>query len=792
MLADTAFLHDLDLDTEAAVNMLNGLANLRISVKLLLAFGTVLAVTAALGVVSESRLALVAGDARELATNWLPSVEALASVDSDKSDVRLAQLAAIRARTPDEAAQHTRSVQKAGNALDDHERIYVRLISSPEERALWDRFTREWQQYRDEFGRAATLVEQGKSGDAEQLLAQASRTFVAADATLQEDIGLNVAGGRAQSARSETVYAGSRKLITTMVAAALLFGALLAFFVSRAISKPLAGAIEIFKSIAAGKLDNRIETRRRDEVGVLLANLDAMQAKLRAQLEAERKAAAENQGQLTAIGRAQAVIEFSLDGTVLGANDNFLRVMGYTLDEIRGKHHGMFVAETERASAEYRAFWERLRRGEYSAARFKRVSKNGAEIWLQASYNPILGADGEPYKVVKFATDVTDQVRTARALDQAVEETRQVVRAAIDGELTRRIPMEAKSGQVQALCESVNTLIGSMSGVVSEIRKSVLEVQTSAEEIARGNLNLSQRTEEQASSLEETASSMEEMTGTVRSTAENASQAAELAQAARGEAEKGGGVVGSAITAMGAINAASRKIVDIIGVIDEIAFQTNLLALNAAVEAARAGEQGRGFAVVAAEVRTLAGRSAASAKEIKSLIEDSVRKVDEGSKLVDASGNALTEIGRAVKRVTDVVGEIAVASREQSVGIEQVNKAVTQMDEVTQQNAALVEEAAAASEAIASHARQLHQLVTRYRVDVHASETNTNRASEVPAVAPRAERRGEQRPWSAPRASKETPRKSEKRTEPAATKAAPTKAAATKAAANGSPDWVEF
>ncbi len=216
-------------------------------------------------------------------------------------------------------------------------------------------------------------------------------------------------------------------------------------------------------------------------------------------------------------------------------------------------------------------------------------------------------------------------------------------------------------------------------------------------EIADGNQNLARRTERTAASLEETASSMEQMTASVKQTADNAGQANQLAMAARQQAEKGGTVVGSAVTAMNGINDASKKIADIIGVIDEIAFQTNLLALNAAVEAARAGEQGRGFAVVATEVRNLAGRSAAAAKEIKALIKDSVAKVEEGSRLVDDSGKTLAEIVGSVKKVTDIVAEIAAASREQSSGIEQVNKAVMEMDGTTQQNAALVQKAASAS-----------------------------------------------------------------------------------------------
>jgi methyl-accepting chemotaxis protein len=240
-------------------------------------------------------------------------------------------------------------------------------------------------------------------------------------------------------------------------------------------------------------------------------------------------------------------------------------------------------------------------------------------------------------------------------------------------------------------------------------------VRTGVEEISAGNANLSQRTDEQASSLEETAASMEQMASSVRQTADNAAQANQLAIAACQQAEKGGAVVTSAIEAMGGIDAASAKISDIIGVIDAIAFQTNLLALNAAVEAARAGEQGRGFAVVASEVRNLAGRSATAAKEIRTLIQDSVVRVGEGSRLVNESGRTLTEIVTAVKKAADIVAEIAAASREQSSGVEQVNRAVGQMEAVTQQNAALVEEAAASGESIVEQVKALNAMIARYK-----------------------------------------------------------------------------
>ncbi|HET6804062.1 MAG TPA: methyl-accepting chemotaxis protein [Frateuria sp.] len=295
-----------------------------------------------------------------------------------------------------------------------------------------------------------------------------------------------------------------------------------------------------------------------------------------------------------------------------------------------------------------------------------------------------------------------------------------IAREIAQGKLGHAVEVK-RHDELGQLLEAFRSMDERLSAIVGEVRHGSGAVSTAAQQIARGNDDLSQRTQEQASSLEETASSMEEMTSTVKQNAENASHANQLARGAREQAERGGEVASQAVVAMKEINASSRKISDIVSLIDEIAFQTNLLSLNAAVEAARAGEQGRGFAVVATEVRNLAQRSAGAAKEIKALINDSAEKVKAGSELVDQSGKALAEIVDSVKKVTDIVAEIAAASQEQSAGIDQVNHAVLQMDEMTQQNAALVEEAAAAARAMQEQANELARQVAFFRLDGDAA-----------------------------------------------------------------------
>lgn len=416
-----------------------------------------------------------------------------------------------------------------------------------------------------------------------------------------------------------------------------------------------------------------------------------------------------NEGMLAAIDKVQAIIEFTLDGKIVHANANFLKTLGYTLEEIRGRHHSMFVAPDYAQSQDYKAFWEKFNRGEFDAGQYKRIGKGGKEVWIQASYNPILDAAGRPFKVVKFATDITP-------MRMAVEQTRDVITAAKNKDLTQRIPMAGKAGELESLCGGVNDLLDNMSAVMTEIRAASREVSNASAEISTSTNDLSHRTEEQAASLEQTSASMEQMAATVKKNAENAQHANQLTQTTREIGNRGGEVVAETVAAMARIEESSRRIADIISVIDEIARQTNLLALNAAVEAARAGEAGRGFAVVASEVRSLAQRSAQAAKDITDLITNSSGQVQDGVQLVNRAGASLQDILQSVRQVADIVAEIAHASSEQSSGIDQINRALGLMDEVTQQNSALVEENAATARTLEQQAAAMDTSIGAFRL----------------------------------------------------------------------------
>ncbi|VTR94423.1 chemotaxis partial : Globin-coupled methyl-accepting chemotaxis protein (Modular protein) OS=Candidatus Nitrospira defluvii GN=cheM PE=3 SV=1: 4HB_MCP_1: HAMP: PAS_9: MCPsignal [Gemmata massiliana] len=667
--------------------------------------------------------------------NLIPSLRAVTDLRGSIGAVQRTErslLVALRAKDEATRTQAGGAMETAWAKARDAQKRYDALPMIDKEKKLWNELLPRLEEFRKDHEATIAALKTGHIEQAEKLCLASNANALKLNGLLNDLCDLQGEISERDAKDAQELFASAKTTMYAVIGGAVLVAIGLGVFFRNLIVNPLNTTVKVLQAVASGDLTQKATVTSTDEFGQMGAALNATVQGIHTALQQDKvnwdvvgKQRAENAdfaGQIAAIGRAQAVIEFKMDGTIASANENFLRTMGYSLSEVQGRNHSMFVEPAVTSSSEYRDFWTRLNRGEYSAAEFKRVGKGGKEVWIQGSYNPIFDLNGKPYKVVKYATDIT----AAKMLEQKVKEDAAElqhkvativtsVTALAAGDFTQQAP-DLGTDAVGQMGVALNKAIVSVRTALEGVREVSMQLADASGQLSAASEEISTGAQEQASSLEETASTLEEITATVKQNSDSAQQARQLASGSKEVAERGGQVVSNAVDAMSEINQSSKKIADIITTIDEIAFQTNLLALNAAVEAARAGEQGRGFAVVASEVRNLAQRSATSAKEIKSLIEDSVKKVDAGTELVNQSGSTLGEIVTSVKRVTDIITEIAAASKEQSTGIDQVNKAVSQMDSVTQRNASQTEEMSATAQTLTDQAAQLRDLVARFKL----------------------------------------------------------------------------
>ena len=737
---------------------MNWLRNLKIAPKLLLAFGVVIILIIVLAISALRGLGSLNYATTDITGRWMVELTEAQNLKATLANYRL-QAFRLVLRTSDEAKEAARG------EIENLEFDFDSLLDSMAQmegldgsgKARLETIATQWADYKTNTAEISSAFDMGFADEAlDMFLADNRAKYDAVSVLIDEEINYGLQGSTAARDVAEEAYGAAKGIIWTALLISVVLAVVLALLIARALTKGVNSAVTVANAVAGGKLDNRIDTSRSDEIGELLRALNKMQGDLNERIEADRLVAEANLRIKNALdGAGTAVMIADSARQIIYCNRQVVEVLTAAQDEIR-----TVFAEFDASNLIGQSIDQFHVNPQHQIDVLENLTgshrgqiKVGKSTFALTA-NPIFSDGGE-----RLGTMVEWRDRT---LELAVEvEVQNIVQATVRGDFSASISVEGKEGFFLSLATALNAgyagtrttlteigrvmglvaegdltarMVGDYQGQFAEIRDSIEgsvtqlrtligqiqeaagQINTAASEIAAGNQDLSARTEQQAASLEETAASMEELTATVKQNADSARQANQLASGAATVAEQGGEVVGRVVITMKEIETSSKRVADIISTIDGIAFQTNILALNAAVEAARAGEQGRGFAVVASEVRSLAQRSAQAAKEIKELIEQSVDKVGEGSNLVNQAGSTMAEIVGSVKRVTDIMAEISAASAEQSTGIEQVNQTITHMDETTQQNAALVEEATAAARSMEDQAQQLAEAVGRFRI----------------------------------------------------------------------------
>ncbi|MBD8634355.1 MCP four helix bundle domain-containing protein [Stenotrophomonas sp. CFBP 13725] len=709
--------------------------DLPIARKLAVGFTLTTLMTLVLGVFALLRLSEANTQLRGMATDAIPSVQHLGEVRSQLGEFRTYEMAQLTMLDkPEKVADYNTRMDATAKVVREELDAYAVLKADAQERALFDKVKAGVDAY---FAANVQLRAAGASGDAvlaQQVSDEQSRPL---RRKLFEDLkALSAYSGTVMDAGIARANATHRNSMVAIIAAMVLLSlvaAALAVTISRVITVPLGKAVQAIQAVARGDLSVSTPATSNDEAGRMLTATAEMTATLR-----RFSGQTQQMVEMHAGPDINHRIPEDFPGVYGELAHGINTVIFEHLDSIRDAIDvlNQYAAGNLAPDARRLPGTRAILHESMDAAKASLMAIN-TQIQQLASA-AAAGDFSQRGDASRFEHDfklMIEQLNTMmHVADGNLSQLSQLLQAIAAGDLTARMDGEFH-GVFALMRDDANTTVSQLTGIVSRIQVSAQSIRGAASEIAAGNNDLSRRTEQQAANLEETAASMEELTSTVRQNAEHARQANQLAIGAAGVASQGGEVVGQVVSTMSAIEASSKKIAEIISVIDGIAFQTNILALNAAVEAARAGDQGRGFAVVASEVRTLAQRSAAAAKEIKGLIDESVDKVADGSALVHRAGATMGEIVASVQRVTDIMAEISAASQEQSAGIEQVNQTVVQMDETTQQNAALVEEATAAARSMEEQAMQLTDAASQFRIAGGAASTPAAAAPVVPSKA---------------------------------------------------------
>ncbi|TDB27060.1 methyl-accepting chemotaxis protein [Stenotrophomonas sp. ATCM1_4] len=786
--------------------------SLKLKPKLMLTFGVVLFVMLLQGIVAFRGLYTLNEATTDLADNRMPSLRATGELSGMVSEYRNASYQGLVRASDEVKADAKRRAEELRKEIDATIASYPKLIDNPEQKKLFDAFAADWKAATVSYDSVTEMLSLDLPDDAIDTFVGETRNlhrkaYVSLEALAANDNARAQAGAKAAA---ET-YTTSAILTAIAILVGAAGGVLLVWLFARSLVGSVRGAVDVANEVASGKLDGHIDVNRADEVGDLLRAMQRMQRDLRERIERDQAVAAENLRIRTALDYSSTGVYLTNeDLEIVYANRALLDTLAQYNDALTGalshydasialvgqpvtalEHNGQVDNKVLEALEKNGVARRQMSFGDAQFAQAISVIRNDGGVavghvveWRDRTTEALV--EKEVARVIEAAAagDLSGRIETSdkdgfflqlagqinSLLDanaSSLEQISALLSALSRGDLTVRMHGQYQ-GVFATMRDDANATAEQLTGIVGRIKQSSVAINAAATEIASGNNDLSRRTEQQAANLEETAASMEELTSTVRQNAESARQANQLAIGAASVASQGGEVVSQVVTTMSAIEASSKKIAEIISVIDGIAFQTNILALNAAVEAARAGEQGRGFAVVASEVRTLAQRSAGAAKEIKGLIDDSVGKVSDGSALVRKAGTTMGEIVASVQRVTDIMAEISAASQEQSAGIEQVNQTVTQMDETTQQNAALVEEATAAARSMEEQAGHLATVVSVFRLD--------DSQPEEPVTAP-------------PLASKPEPRRPAPAPEPVRRRVAGNRTAVAELADS---DWQEF